>query len=122
MKLKDFISEYGEYEKAEKEIVAWVEESYPGLTIAFYPNTCEILQTDASVHFTKRRVQKITEAVNIKIGEILEARQEPIYIASLVERIWKKHPDFDIEVESYEDIKRNQQFLDYMKELRLKVG
>lgn len=122
MKLKDFISEYGEYEKAEKEIVAWVEEAYPGLTIAFYPNTCEILQTDASVHFTKRRVQKITEAVNIKIGEILEARQEPIYIASLVERIWKKHPDFDIEVESYEDIKRNQQFLDYMKELRLKVG
>lgn len=122
MRLKEFINEYGEYEKAEKEIREWVESSYPGLTIEFYPNTCEILQTDPEKRFTKCRVRKITEAVNIKIGEILEKRQEPIYIASLVERIWKKHPEFDFEVSSYEDIKRNQQFLDYMKELRIKAG
>lgn len=122
MRLKEFISEYGEYEKAEIEIREWVESSYPGLTIAFYPHTCEILQTDPEKSFTKRRVRKITEAVNIKIGEILEKRQEPIYIASLVERIWKKHPEFDFEVESHEDIKRNPQFLEYMKELRIKVG
>lgn len=117
MKLRDFISTDREYETAENEIREWVESSYPGLSIEFNYPAPEVVQVDSAVHFTKRRVRKIIEAVNIKIGDVLEKLSERIYIAERLDRIYAKHPDFDLEVEGIEDIKRNSQFLKYLDEL-----
>lgn len=110
MNIKDFISEKAVYKKTEEEIKTWVEMSYPGLSIEFEPHL-EIVQIDKTKRFKKSRVHKITEAVNIKIGNILEQHAEEIYIAERLERIYKKNPTFNIEVESIEDIKKNKDFL-----------
>jgi len=120
MKLKDFINEDEVYTRVENEIKDWVEKTYKGLTIEFYPNTLELLRTDDAIDFDEEQVKKITEVVNIKIGDILEEHDEEIYIAERLTRIWKKHPKFNIEVESIEDIKRNEKFLKYLKELIIK--
>ena len=119
MRLKDFINENLVYDKVENEIREWVEKAYPGLSIDFYPHL-EIVQVDNNITIAKERVPKITEAVNIKIGDILEAHAEEIYIAERLTRIWKTHPRFNIEVESIEDIKKNAKFLKYLKELIIK--
>ena len=116
MKVRDFINEHKEYTEAEKEIREWVEKSYPGLSIDFEPHI-EIVQTSPVVVYPPERVKKIVEAVNIKIGDILESRAERIYIAERLERIYKNHPRFDIDVESIDDIKKNKLFLKYLKEL-----
>jgi hypothetical protein len=116
MKVRDFISEDKEYAAAEKEIREWVEKSYPGLSIDFEPHI-EIVQTSPIVVYPPERVKKIVEAVNIKIGDILESRAERIYIAERLERIYKNHPRFNIDVESIDDIKKNKLFLKYLKEL-----
>ncbi len=117
MKLKDFINEYAVYKKIEKEIRQWVETTYKGLSIEFYTQTMEIVRTDKNIDFDAEQVKKITEVVNIKIGDILEAHEEEIYIAERLTRIWKKHPRFNIDVETIEDIKRNKKFLKYLDEL-----
>ena len=119
MRLKDFINENLVYDKVENEIREWVEKAYPGLSIDFYPHL-EIVQVDNNITIAKERAPKITEAVNIKIGDILEAHAEEIYIAERLTRIWKTHPRFNIEVESIEDIKKNAKFLKYLKELIIK--
>lgn len=119
MKIKEFINEDKIYTQVEEEIREWVEKSYPGLSIEFYPHL-EIVRTNPEIDFAKERVPKITEAVNIKIGDILEAHDEEIYIAGKLTKIWQKHPRFNIEVESIEDIKRNPKFLKYFKELTIK--
>lgn len=116
MKLKDFLNEDKVYEKVEKEIREWVENTYKGLSIDFYPHL-EIVRTDESIDFPKERVPKITEVINIKIGDIMEAHAEEIYIAERLTRIWKNHPRFNIEVESIEEVKRHPLFLKYLKEL-----
>jgi hypothetical protein len=117
MNLREFISEAAVYKKCENIIRAWVEETYPGLSIEFDPHL-EIVQTDPAKKFTKRRVRQIVEATNIKIGDVLEQHAEEIYIAERLERIYKNHPTFDIEnVTSIEDIKRNKKFLRYLDEL-----
>lgn len=117
MKLKEFINSEKAYKKAEREIRRWVEESYPGLTIEFNWPAPEIVQTDADVKYTRPRVHKITEAVNIKIGEVLDSHREEIYIADVLDRIYERHPRFNIDVENIEDLKRNRRFLEYFKEL-----
>lgn len=117
MRLKEYISLNNAYEKAADEIREWVERSYPGLSIEFHWPAPEIVQTDSTKRFTRTRVRKITEAVNIKIGDVLETHAEEIYVADILERIFTRHPNFDIEVNTIEDIKRNRQFLQYMKEL-----
>ncbi len=117
MKLREYINTEKEYKAAEDEIRAWVEESYPGLSIEFNYPAPEVVQIDPAVHFTKRRVRKIIEVVNIKIGDVLEKNSERIYIAERLDRIYAKHPDFDLNVECIEDIKRNPQFLKYLDEL-----
>ena len=91
MELKQFLSEDAIYKKVEEEITDWVEKAYEGLSIDFYPRL-EVVQIDKSKKFTKPRVRKITEAVNIKIGELLEKHAEEIYIAERLERIYKKSP------------------------------
>lgn len=121
MKLKDFISENAVYKKVEEEIRQWVETTYKGLSIEFYALTMEIVRTDENIDFDEEQVQKITEVVNIKIGDILEAHAEEIYIAERLTRIWKKHPRFNIEVETIEDIKRNKKFLKYLDELIIRT-
>lgn len=90
--------------------------SHEGLSIDFEPHI-EIVQTDPKRRFTRLRVQKIIEVVNIKIGDLMEARAEEIYIAERLTRIYKNHPDFDIEFNTIDDIKKNEQFLQYLKEL-----
>lgn len=117
MEIKDFISTEKEYKAAEDEIRTWVENTYHGLSIEFDWPAPEVVQVDKSVRYTKRRVRKIIEVVNIKIGEILEKRAERLYIAERLERIYAKHPDFNIDVESIEDIKTNPKFLRYLDEL-----
>ena len=62
-------------------------------------------------------MEQADEVVNIKIGEILEKHSEEIYIGERLDRIWQKHPEFDAEVESIDDIKKNPLFLSYLKEL-----
>src|SRR5690554_1215731 len=99
MKLKEFISEDKEYTAAETEIREWVEKSYAGLSIDFEPHI-EIVQVNPAIVYPPERVKKIVEAVNIKIGDIMESRAERIYIAERLQRIYKKHPHFNIEVES----------------------
>lgn len=119
MKLTDLIDEARIYKQCEDEIREWIESSYPGLSIEFYPNNIEIVRTDEGKDFSPLRVQKITEAVNIKIGDVLESHDEEIVIAERLTRIYKKHPefkDFD-EVNSIEELKRHPQFLKYFKEL-----
>lgn len=115
MRLKDFLNADIAYTRAENEIRDWVEGHYPGLSIEFFPHL-EIVRTDDRP-ISVRRCRKIAEAVNIKIGEILENHSEEIYIGERLDRIWKKHPEFDIEVETISDIKKNPLFLTYLKEL-----
>ena len=119
MKLKDFISEDKVYTEVEEEIKKWVEWTYDGLSIEFYPHI-ELVRTNELIDFSAEEVEKITEVVNIKIGDILEKHAEKIYIAERLTRIWKKHPKFNIEVETMEDIKKNPKFLKYLNELIIK--
>lgn len=119
MKLKDFINEDKVYTKVEEEIRTWIEETYQGLSIEFWPHL-EIVRTNALIDYPEDRVKKITEVVNIKIGDIMEEHAEEIVIAERLTRIWKNHPRFNIDVESIEDIKRNKKFLRYLKELIIK--
>ena len=121
MKLKDFINENAVYKKVEEEIRQWVETTYKGLSIDFYALTMEIVRTDENIDFDEEQVQKITEVVNIKIGDILEAHAEEIYIAERLTRIWEKHPRFNIDVETIEDIKSNEKFLKYLDELVIRA-
>ena len=120
MKLRDYINTADEYAAAENEIREWVEQSYPGLSVEFNWPAPEVVQVDPKVRFTKPRVRKIIEAVNIKIGDILESRAERIYISERLDRIYTAHPKFDLEVESIDDIKRNPKFLRYLGELILR--
>lgn len=119
MKLKEFINEDKVYTEVEEEIRAWVENSYPGLSIVFDPHL-ETVRTNELIDFDPERVCKITEAINIKIADILEAHEEEIYIAEKLSKIWKRHPRFNIEVSSIEGVKRHPLFLKYFKELEIK--
>ncbi len=118
MQIREFINTDKAYGKVEEEIRKWVEKSYPGLTIEFNYPAPEIVQTDSRVKYKKSRVKKIVEAVNIRIGDVLTAHAEEIYIADLLERIYKRHPDFTADVSSIDDIKSNRQFLQYLRELK----
>lgn len=117
MKLKEFINEYATYKKVENEIREWVETTYKGLSIEFYESVIEIVRTDENVDFSPEEVQKITEVVNIKIGDILEAHAEEIYIAERLTRIWNKHPKYNPDVTSLEELKKSKRFLKYLSEL-----
>lgn len=117
MKLKEFINEDKVYTNIEQEIREWVENTYKGLSIDFYTNTIEIVRTNPLIDYNEDKTQKITEVVNIKIGDILEAHAEEIYIAERLTRIWRRHPRFNIEVKNINDIKRNRKFLKYLDEL-----
>lgn len=117
MRLKDFLTEEIAYSKAEKEIVEWVEATYPGLTIDFNGPVVEIVRTDENIDYSEDEVPKIVEVVNIKIDEILEKHEEEIYIGEKLTRIWQRHYKFNPEVESIEDLKKNHKFLKYFKEL-----
>lgn len=121
MKLKEFINEDKVYCKVEEEIKDWIEKTYNGLSIEFEPHL-EIVRTSDLVGFTEEQVKKITEVVNIKIGDIMEAHAEEIYIAERLTRIWKKHPEFNINVERIEEVKRHPLFLKYLKELIIRKG
>ena len=115
MRLRDFLNADIAYTRAENEIREWVETRYPGLSIDFYPHL-EIVRTSKR-NFSEKRGRKITEVVNIKIGEILEKHADEIYVGERLERIWQKHPDFDLDVKSIDEIKRNPLFLKYLDEL-----
>ena len=119
MKLKKILNEDKVYTAVENEIRDWVEKTYPGLSIDFYPRL-EIVRLYEDIDFNSDRVKKITEVVNIKIGDIMEQHAEEIYIAERLTRIWKKHPRFNPDVEYIEDIKKNPQFLKYLQELIIK--
>jgi iron-sulfur cluster repair protein YtfE (RIC family) len=122
MKISELLNETRIYKQCENEIREWVEKSWEGLSIDFYPNNIEVVRTREDVDFDKERVAKIVEAVNIKIGEILESHQEEIYLAERVERIHKNHPRFkNYAVESIDALKKNKKFLKYLKELIIKV-
>ena len=119
MKLKEFLNEDKVYAKVEDEIRSWVENVYPGLSIDFYPRL-EIVRLYKDIDFSSDRVKKITEVVNIKIGDIMEQHAEEIYIAERLTRIWRKHPRFNPEVKTISDVKSNPLFLKYLKELIIK--
>ena len=119
MKIKDFLNEDKVYLKVEKEIKDWVEKTYAGLSIEFYPHL-ELVRTSQLIDFSEEQVQKITEVVNIKIGDIMEEHAEEIYIAERLTRIWKNHPRFNPNVESVDNLKKHPQFLKYLKELIIK--
>lgn len=122
MKLKEFINEYKVYKKVENEIREWVEKTYKGLSIDFYELTMEIVRTDKNIDYSAEQTQKITEVVNIKIGDILEAHAEEIYIAERLTRIWKKHPKYNPDnITSIEDLKKSKRFLKYLDELIIKT-
>lgn len=121
MKLKEFINEDKVYMQVEKEIREWVEKTYFGLSIEFEPHL-EIVRTNELVDFSVEQVQKITEVINIKIGDIMESHAEEIYIAERLERIWTKHPEFNIDIQSLEEVKRHPLFLKYLKELIIRRG
>ena len=117
MKLRNYINTDKEYKLVEDEIRKWVEKYYPGLSIEFNWPAPEIVQIDPKARYSVSRVRKIVEVVNIKIGDIMENHAEKIYIAERLDRIYARHPDFDIDVENIDDIKRNPQFLEYLNEL-----
>lgn len=120
MKLKEFLTEYKAYKKAEDEIVEWVEKTYPGLTMDFSGDVAEIVRTDENVDYSEDQVPKIVEVVNLKIDEILEKHEEEIYIAEKLTVIWKRHPMFNPDIESIAELKKNEKFLKYLKELKIK--
>ena len=115
MKIKDFLKEHEIYLKVENEIREWVEKTYAGLSIEFYPHL-EVVRTNELINFNEEQVQKITEVVNIKIGDIMEKHAEEIYIAERLTRIWKNHPRFNPDVKSVDELKKHPQFLKYLKE------
>jgi len=119
MKIKDFLKEHEIYLKVENEIREWVEKTYAGLSIEFYPHL-ELVRTSQLIDFSEEQVQKITEVVNIKIGDIMEEHAEEIYIAERLTRIWKNHPRFNPNVENIDELKKHPQFLKYLKELIIK--
>lgn len=119
MKLKEFLNEDKVYKEIENEIREWVENAYSGLSIEFYPHL-ELVRTNILIDFEQDRVKKITEAVNIKIGDILETHAEEIYIAERLTRIWQKHPRFNIDINNIEELKKHPLFLRYLKELIIK--
>ena len=118
MKLCEWIDEYEVYKKCEEEIREWVESSFVGLSIIFEPHL-EIVRTDEKIDFAPKRVEQVTELVNIKIGDILEAHAEEIYIAERLTRIYKKHPRFkNYEgAQNIEELKKDAKFCKYLKEL-----
>lgn len=118
MKLKEFINEYKAYQKAEQEITKWVEETYPGLSMDYSGTTAEVVQIDENANYPAEQVPKIVEVINLKIDEILEKHEEEIYIAEKLTLIWRRHPMFNPEIESIEELKKNQKFLKYFKELK----
>lgn len=118
MKISE-LTAYSVYKKAEEEIRLWVEKSYPGLSIEFDPHM-EIVRLDKKIKITKGRVRKIVEAVNIKIGDVLEQYAESIYLCELVERIRVIHPDWNGEISEVGDLKKDKQFLLYLKEMHIK--
>lgn len=120
MKLKQLINEYKVYCRIEDEVRAWVEKTYPGLTFECTPNRMEIVRTSEDIDYPEDRVLKIVEAVNLKIDGLLEANEEEIYISEKLTQIWKKHPRFNPEIESIEELKTNKKFLTYFKELSIK--
>lgn len=120
MKLKELLTEYKAYKKAEDEIVEWVEKTYPGLTMDFSGDVAEIVRTDENVDYPEEQVPKIVEVVNLKIDEILEKYEEEIYIAEKLTVIWKRHPMFNPDIESIAELKKNEKFLKYLKELKIK--
>lgn len=122
MKLKNFINEYAVYKKVENEIREWIETTYKGLSIDFYELTMEIVRTDPDIDYSAEQTQKITEVVNIKIGDILEEHAEEIYIAERLTRIWKKHPKYNPDVKSMEELKRSKRFLKYLDELIIRTS
>lgn len=119
MNIREFISVDKAYSEAEAEIKAWVESSYPGLSIEFEPHI-EVVKIDQTADYAKNRTHKIVEVINIKIGDIMEQHAEEIYIAERLERIYKNHSDWNIDVNSIEDIKNNKEFLKYLDELILR--
>ncbi len=121
MKLKEFINEEKVYAQVENEIREWVEKTYNGLSIEFAPHL-EIVRTNEFVNYNAEQVRKIIEVVNIKIGDIMEANADKIYIAERLTRIWQKHPEFNIDIESIEEVKRHPLFLKYLKELIICKG
>lgn len=118
MKLKEFLNEDKVYNKVENEIREWVERTYNGLSIEFFPHL-EIVRTNEFVEYNAEQVRKITEVINVKIGDIMESHAEEIYIAEKLTKIWKRHPKFNIDIESIEELKKNNKFLSYLKELKL---
>lgn len=118
MQLKE-ISEYKVYEKCEKEIREWVEANYAGLSIDFYPHI-EIVRTNRFTEYSKEQAEKIVEAVNDKIAEILEKYAEELYLSSLAERVAKNHPNYNVEFQEITDLKSEKVFLKYVKELQTK--
>lgn len=120
MRLKELISEYKAYQNAEIEITGWVEKTYPGLSMDFSGNIAEIVRTDEKIDYSKEQVPKIVEVVNLKIDEILEKHEEEIYIAEKLTQIWKKHPEFNPDISSIDELKKHPKFLKYFKELRIK--
>lgn len=118
MQLKE-ISEYKIYTKCEQEIREWIETNFTGLSIDFYPHI-EIVQTNKFTEYSKEQAGKIVESVNDKIAEILERHAEELYLASLVERVLKNHPRYNIELKEITDLKREKKFLEYVKELHIK--
>lgn len=122
MKVGELLNESRIYKQCEDEIREWVESSWQGLSIDFHPNNIEVVRIDEAIDYEPERVTKIIEAVNIKIGDILESHQEEIYLAGVIERIHKNHPRFKAyEIESIEALKKNKKFLKYFKELRARV-
>ena len=115
------ISEYKIYEKCEKEIREWVETNFAGLSIDFYPHI-EVVKTNKFTEYSKEQAERIVAEVNEKIGEILEKHAEELYLASLVERVAKNHPRYNIELQDIAELKGNKKFLVYIKELQTKEG
>lgn len=120
MRLKKLLNENEVYCKVENEIREWVEKTYSGLSIEFYPHL-EIVRTNELIDFSQEQVKKIVEVVNLKIEELLEKYDEEIYIAERLTRIWKKHPEFNPEIENIEELKKHPKFLKYLKELIIRT-
>ena len=116
MKLKKLINEDLVYTKVENEIREWVEKTYNGLSVDFYPRV-EIVRTGELVCYSEEQTIKICEVVNAKIDEILIAHQEEINLAQNLTKIWKKHPKFNPNISNLEELKTNTKFLKYFKEL-----
>jgi hypothetical protein len=121
MKLSEWIKpSYEVYDKCLDSAREWIEKTYAGLSLEIANEKIEVVRTDTKIDYTPLECERIVDALNLKLDEILETYDDEIVLSERVERIRRNHPRFDPPVADIKELKRDKKFLKYLKELIIK--